>query len=84
MLDDNEEDRDKSTVLEQIGTSPKKLKSGSGYVVDMGRFRQLQGQRKVVNPYGSISKGVLGKEMLSENEQKEAFMLKKDYNQDSS
>jgi hypothetical protein len=69
--------------LEASG-DPKKIKKGGGYVVDMSRFRQLQGQNKVVNPYGTISKDVIGKEKLSETEMKAAFSLKKNYNKNSS
>jgi hypothetical protein len=59
-------------------------KGGSGYVIDMDRFRQLQAQSKLINPYGTLSKGIIGKEKLSENEQKEAFMLRANYNLNSS
>lgn len=47
-------------------------------------MKQLNTQNKMVNPYGTVSKGVLGKEHISKDEAKTAFMLKKDYNKDSS
>ena len=66
------------------GTSNNTKKKKGGYEVDHDRFKQLQTQNKMVNPYGTISKGVLGKEHLSKQEAQTAFMLKKDYNQGSS
>ena len=38
----------------------------------------------MVNPYGTISKGILGKEHLTKHDAQTAFMLKKDYNKGSS
>jgi hypothetical protein len=34
----------------------------------------------MVNPYGTVSKGILGKEHLTKHDAQTAFMLKKDYN----
>jgi hypothetical protein len=38
----------------------------------------------LVNPYGTVSKGVLGKEEMTQKDAQTAFMLKKDYNKGSS
>lgn len=87
MMENFEQDRKRSSLLEGAGTdsnAKKKFKKGNGYIVDINRFRQLQGQTKVVNPYGTISDGLIGKDMLSEQEQKAVFMLKSNYNKNSS
>jgi hypothetical protein len=87
MMENYEQDRERSSLLEGAGTdsnAKKKFKKGTGYVVDINRFRQLQGQTKVANPYGTISEGLIGKDMLSEQEQKAVFMLKSNYNKNSS
>ena len=47
-------------------------------------MKQLNSQNKLVNPYGAVSKGVLGKEKMTKTDVETAFMQKKTYKQGSS
>ena len=73
----NNEER--TSLLDGTGSNNTQKKKG-GYKVDFDRLKQLNTQNKMVNPYGTVSKGILGKEHLTKHDAQTAFMLKKDYN----